>query len=235
MKLAARSCRPTDAPEAGPASGDRPTSAATCAGYHGDSSVEAERIESAHPLPCRSHLSLSLRDSCPAGSVPQIGRRSRFPRRGSGVWAWVWRVVKDGVAPRFTPCLLATELCSSELTANGVRRRKDGPESSHFRPQEVTMPTAPAGLHHVTAIATDPQRNADFYRFALGLRLVKKTVNFDSPTPITCISVTNQDSRAPLSPSSPGRGDRATGGALARPRRSRSRFRRDRWDGGATT
>lgn len=43
------------------------------------------------------------------------------------------------------------------------------------------MPTAPAGLHHVTAIATDPQRNADFYRFALGLRLVKKTVNFDSP------------------------------------------------------
>lgn len=37
------------------------------------------------------------------------------------------------------------------------------------------------GLHHVTAIATDPQRNADFYRTALGLRLVKKTVNFDSP------------------------------------------------------
>lgn len=63
-----------------------------------------------------------------------------------------------------------------------------------------------SGLHHVTAIATDPQRNADFYRFALGLRLVKKTVNFDSPTPITCISVTNQDSRAPLSPSAPGRG-----------------------------
>lgn len=37
------------------------------------------------------------------------------------------------------------------------------------------------GLHHVTAIATDPQRNADFYRHALGLRLVKRTVNFDAP------------------------------------------------------
>jgi len=43
------------------------------------------------------------------------------------------------------------------------------------------MPSAPAGLHHVTAIATDPQRNADFYYTALGLRLVKTTVNFDAP------------------------------------------------------
>ena len=43
------------------------------------------------------------------------------------------------------------------------------------------MPNAPTGLHHVTAIATDPQRNAEFYHLALGLRLVKTTVNFDSP------------------------------------------------------
>ncbi len=43
------------------------------------------------------------------------------------------------------------------------------------------MPSAPAGLHHVTAIATDPQRNADFYHTALGLKLVKTTVNFDAP------------------------------------------------------
>jgi len=40
---------------------------------------------------------------------------------------------------------------------------------------------APHGLHHVTAIATDPQRNVDFYTRALGLRLVKRTVNFDAP------------------------------------------------------
>jgi glyoxalase family protein len=40
---------------------------------------------------------------------------------------------------------------------------------------------APHGLHHVTAIASDPQRNVDFYTGVLGLRLVKTTVNFDDP------------------------------------------------------
>jgi glyoxalase family protein len=40
---------------------------------------------------------------------------------------------------------------------------------------------APSGLHHVTAIASDPQRNVDFYTRVLGLRLVKQTVNFDAP------------------------------------------------------
>lgn len=38
-----------------------------------------------------------------------------------------------------------------------------------------------AGIHHVTAIASDPQRNIDFYVGLLGLRLVKLTVNFDDP------------------------------------------------------
>src|ERR687891_536481 len=37
------------------------------------------------------------------------------------------------------------------------------------------------GVHHVTAICSDPQRNVDFYSGFLGLRLVKKTVNFDDP------------------------------------------------------
>ena len=37
------------------------------------------------------------------------------------------------------------------------------------------------GIHHVTALAGDPQRNLDFYTGILGLRLVKKTVNFDAP------------------------------------------------------
>lgn len=37
------------------------------------------------------------------------------------------------------------------------------------------------GLHHVTAIAGDPQRNLDFYAGTLGLRLVKRTINFDDP------------------------------------------------------
>ncbi|MDP1661711.1 MAG: VOC family protein, partial [Phycisphaerales bacterium] len=38
-----------------------------------------------------------------------------------------------------------------------------------------------SGIHHITAIAGDPQANLDFYRGVLGLRLVKQTVNFDDP------------------------------------------------------
>jgi catechol 2,3-dioxygenase-like lactoylglutathione lyase family enzyme len=41
----------------------------------------------------------------------------------------------------------------------------------------VTIP----GIHHITAIASDPQKNLDFYTRILGLRLVKLTVNFDDP------------------------------------------------------
>jgi glyoxalase family protein len=37
------------------------------------------------------------------------------------------------------------------------------------------------GIHHITVLASDPQRNLDFYVKVLGLRLVKKTVNFDAP------------------------------------------------------
>ncbi|MCC6982922.1 MAG: ring-cleaving dioxygenase [Bauldia sp.] len=39
-----------------------------------------------------------------------------------------------------------------------------------------------ARIHHVTAISGNARRNLDFYTGALGLRLVKKTVNFDDPT-----------------------------------------------------
>ncbi len=38
------------------------------------------------------------------------------------------------------------------------------------------------GIHHVTAIAGDAQRNLDFYAGVLGMRLVKLTVNYDDPT-----------------------------------------------------
>jgi glyoxalase family protein len=38
------------------------------------------------------------------------------------------------------------------------------------------------GVHHITAITGDAQRNVDFYAGVLGLRLVKKTVNQDDPT-----------------------------------------------------
>jgi glyoxalase family protein len=37
------------------------------------------------------------------------------------------------------------------------------------------------GIHHITCITADARRNVDFYARVLGLRLVKKTVNFDAP------------------------------------------------------
>jgi len=38
------------------------------------------------------------------------------------------------------------------------------------------------GIHHITAIASDPQANVDFYTQILGLRFAKRTVNFDDPS-----------------------------------------------------
>jgi glyoxalase family protein len=43
------------------------------------------------------------------------------------------------------------------------------------------MTTRVHGIHHITAIAGDPQSNLDFYTGVLGLRLVKVTVNYDDP------------------------------------------------------
>src|SRR5688572_22427837 len=37
------------------------------------------------------------------------------------------------------------------------------------------------GIHHITAIAGNAKRNYDFYTKILGLRFIKKTVNFDNP------------------------------------------------------
>src|SRR5262249_39010880 len=45
------------------------------------------------------------------------------------------------------------------------------------------MQNPTSGIHHITAIAGEPQRNIDFYAGTLGLRLVKRTVNFDDPGP----------------------------------------------------
>ncbi len=38
------------------------------------------------------------------------------------------------------------------------------------------------GIHHVSALTADAQKNLDFYRNILGLKLVKKSVNQDEPT-----------------------------------------------------
>ena len=78
-----------------------------------------------------------------------------------------------------------------------------------------------------------PSAQRRFYRFALGLRLVKKTVNFDSPDTYHLHFGNESGQPGTLITFCPWPGAPVV--ALARPRWSRSRFRRDRWDGGATT
>jgi Glyoxalase/Bleomycin resistance protein/Dioxygenase superfamily len=56
------------------------------------------------------------------------------------------------------------------------------PSQASSQDQPNAKATAILGLHHVTAIAGDPQKNLDFYAGVLGLRLVKLTVNYDDPT-----------------------------------------------------
>lgn len=47
--------------------------------------------------------------------------------------------------------------------------------------QRTAMTPRTAGIHHITAFAGEPQANVDFYSGVLGLRLVKRTINFDAP------------------------------------------------------
>ncbi len=44
------------------------------------------------------------------------------------------------------------------------------------------MKTPLTGIHHVTAMSSDPQQTVDFYADVLGLRLIKQTINFDDPS-----------------------------------------------------
>ncbi|MFC7199016.1 ring-cleaving dioxygenase [Halospeciosus flavus] len=46
----------------------------------------------------------------------------------------------------------------------------------------MSNPTPTPGIHHVTCVASDPQRNLDFWVETLGLRLVKRSINQDDPS-----------------------------------------------------
>lgn len=54
-------------------------------------------------------------------------------------------------------------------------------ESYTYTNDTKVMKDAILGLHHITAIAGSAQINLDFYTKVLGLKLIKKTVNFDDP------------------------------------------------------
>ena len=65
---------------------------------------------------------------------------------------------------------------------SGTRQSKLGNGTRNYTRKGVDiMNTKPTGIHHVTAIAGEPQCNLDFYEGVLGLRLIKRTVNFDDP------------------------------------------------------
>lgn len=53
------------------------------------------------------------------------------------------------------------------------------------------------GIHHITVIAGDPQRNAEFYVKTLGMRLIKKSVNQDDPGTYHLSTEIRRPSRAP--------------------------------------
>ncbi len=79
------------------------------------------------------------------------------------------------------------------------------------------MRTPIVGLHHVTAIASDPQRNLDFYTQVLGLRFVKRTVNFDDPETYHFYFGETSVPLVLSSPSSPGPVRLRVGAAQVRP------------------
>lgn len=54
-------------------------------------------------------------------------------------------------------------------------------ERSGFADRFISMNTSVHGIHHVTCIAGDAQENLDFYNGVMGMRLVKRSVNQDSP------------------------------------------------------
>ena len=128
--------------------------------------------------PPRLGRNLALRDGC--GRSPSATRPPSRRSRSRGPWPG--RGVTGAIVGARTPEQVdgwidagSIELAGEDLAeiAGDTRahRRRLRPGAS-----EVSM-----GIHHVTAIAREPQRNLDFYAGTLGMRLVKLTINYDDP------------------------------------------------------
>jgi glyoxalase family protein len=65
---------------------------------------------------------------------------------------------------------------------DGIRHEDSGKKRTIHMVASNQKSEGVLGIHHITAIARNPQRNIDFYSGLLGMRLVKLTVNFDDPT-----------------------------------------------------
>lgn len=105
---------------------------------------------------------------------PNLSSRNRLLR--------LWRCSESDTSPSspsavsFSDPLLrgAPNVCASGVERSPPRSVQADTTSEH-------MPSPVTGLHHVTAISGSAQQIADVYAGLLGLRLVKRTVNFDDP------------------------------------------------------
>ena len=68
-----------------------------------------------------------------------------------------------------------------DLTLPGRNEERIAGTTWHEPVSAITPDMRLAGLHHITAIASDIDRTTEFYTKVLGLRLVKRTVNYDNP------------------------------------------------------
>src|SRR6266851_964222 len=118
----------------------------------------------------------------PPRKAPGV-RGVREDRRAVGPLADVPAVRHDPVLRRLTQPARQQARPGERPSRDRVRgaRRALAILLSGRRVRRVLIMAVVLGIHHVTAIASDPQRNLDFYVGLLGLRLVKRTVNFDDP------------------------------------------------------
>src|SRR5690606_37276757 len=72
-------------------------------------------------------------------------------------------------------------LTPKTISYSRLMHRNNSPGTFVIKERSTIMDNNILGIHHITAIASDAKRNYDFYTRVLGLRMVKKTVNFDDP------------------------------------------------------
>src|ERR1700676_4073817 len=95
----------------------------------------------------------------------------------------MWRTRTGRASRKMADVKWGSLLCATSFIPmqNRMRRFISPDDSNDDLVSEEGMPEPIVGLHHVTAIASDPQCNLEFYCEVLGLRFVKRTVNFDDP------------------------------------------------------
>ena len=115
----------------------------------------------------------------------RAGRRGSWRRRRGSFRFWIrWSLVVDPVVGVER---LALDPDREDAEEGEDRAEDDKPfdrasSPAAHRGDGIRGLMKLEGIHHITAITEDAQRNVDFYAGVLGLRLVKKTVNQDNPT-----------------------------------------------------